>query len=334
MDWNNDGKKDLITGEYNGNVRIYLNTGTDADPVFSGHNLLQVNGSTFDAGYYSMPYIVDWNEDGKKDVICGENAGDIQLLINTGTDASPVFTSIVRVQDGGSNLDVGSRSSPVSADWNDDGKKDLLVGETYGSIKYYENTGTNANPAFNGSVSLTAGGSPIDVGYYPRFEVADWDNDGTPDLLSGFYDYYNDPKAGVYYFHAAGGVDSLTTDVNTISQAFGGDVIFYMDAGLAYGGREYFLLGTASGTSPGTALPGGAVLPLNRDAVMNYIIAHYNTPELYEFRGTMYNTGVAKAMLSVSGSIPLPVGTVLNFAFTTENPYDFQSNAVSVEIVN
>ena len=33
------------------------------------------------------------------------------------------------------------------------------------------------------------------------------------------------------------------------------------------GGFEYFLLGSASGTTPGLPLPGGVVLPLNFDTV-------------------------------------------------------------------
>ena len=41
VDWNNDGKKDLIIGEGNdsndGKVRIYLNDGTASDPNFSAY---------------------------------------------------------------------------------------------------------------------------------------------------------------------------------------------------------------------------------------------------------------------------------------------------------
>ena len=47
MDWNNDGKKDLITGSSydDGRVKIYLNTGTDAAPLFNGSTLVQASGS-------------------------------------------------------------------------------------------------------------------------------------------------------------------------------------------------------------------------------------------------------------------------------------------------
>ncbi len=52
-DWNNDGKKDLIVGQFaNGAIRLYLNQGTDAAPVFGKFSLLQAGGKPIrlDAG--------------------------------------------------------------------------------------------------------------------------------------------------------------------------------------------------------------------------------------------------------------------------------------------
>jgi hypothetical protein len=210
VDWDNDGRKDLVTGERDGHIRIYVNTGTDAKPAFSGYTYLRLGGSAFDCGYSSKPDIIDWNNDGKKDVLCGEDAGMVYLLINTGTDAKPQFGSSVLIRDGGRNLDAGGRASPVVADWNGDGKKDLIVGATSGQLYYYENIGTDAGPEFNGSRTLVAHLSgrlsewtePIDVGYYSRPDVADWDNDGLLDILCGNRYYDGSPTGGVWYFHA------------------------------------------------------------------------------------------------------------------------------------
>ena len=52
-DWNNDGKKDLIVGLFrDGAIRLYLNQGTDAAPVFGEFSLLQAGGKPIrlDAG--------------------------------------------------------------------------------------------------------------------------------------------------------------------------------------------------------------------------------------------------------------------------------------------
>ncbi|MFC1554869.1 FG-GAP repeat domain-containing protein [candidate division KSB1 bacterium] len=44
-DWNNDGKKDLITGQFSGGkIRLYLNNGTDAEPVFNDFKYMKAGG--------------------------------------------------------------------------------------------------------------------------------------------------------------------------------------------------------------------------------------------------------------------------------------------------
>ncbi|MCS7250769.1 MAG: hypothetical protein RMJ34_01350 [candidate division WOR-3 bacterium] len=45
FDWNGDGKKDLITGQFDyGKIRFYPNIGEDTAPVFSGFSYLRANG--------------------------------------------------------------------------------------------------------------------------------------------------------------------------------------------------------------------------------------------------------------------------------------------------
>jgi len=52
-DWNSDDKKDLIVGQFkNGAIRLYLNEGTDTEPVFNDFSILQAGGKPIklDAG--------------------------------------------------------------------------------------------------------------------------------------------------------------------------------------------------------------------------------------------------------------------------------------------
>lgn len=52
-DWNNDGKKDLVVGQFaRGEIRLYLNEGTDAVPVFEDSTMLHAGGKPIrlDAG--------------------------------------------------------------------------------------------------------------------------------------------------------------------------------------------------------------------------------------------------------------------------------------------
>ncbi len=329
MDWNEDGRKDLLTGESSGHVRIYINSNTDADPQFSGYQLLLKGVNAFDAGTRSVPFVVDWNNDGKKDVLCGETGGKVFLMINVGTNAKPIFLNSSYIQDGAADLDMGEESSPWAADWNRDGKKDLIIGDDYGKIYYYENVGTDAAPLFDGYTWMEAGGLLLTVNDDSRPCVVDWDNDGVLDLLVGDDGYGASIDAGVLYFHSRG---PLVVDNCTLSATTGGTVNFSLDAGAANGLRHYFLMGTGSGTEPGTSLPGGAILPLNWSQISWYIFNNHNSKPLSNFRGQFDSSGKALATLTVV-SPPLPVGLILNFAYTTEWPYDYQSNPVSVEIV-
>ena len=67
-----------------------------------------------------------------------------------------------RVQDGGSDLRVDYNASPTTADWNNDGAKDLIVGEADGGqIRLYLNQGTDLNPVFSGYTEIEMNGYPI-----------------------------------------------------------------------------------------------------------------------------------------------------------------------------
>jgi len=57
-------------------------------------------------------------------------------------------------------LDVGN-STPTTADWNNDGRTDLIVGHFMGYIHLFVNRGSNLNPVFNGSVKIKSNGTPI-----------------------------------------------------------------------------------------------------------------------------------------------------------------------------
>ncbi len=145
-DWNQDGKKDLLVGNYDGNIRIYLNENSDSNPVYNTYSLLQVGGVAFDIGTRSAPRIYDWNGDGLKDMLVGEFTGSAYFLENTGTNAAPVFNSAEQFMLlNGQLLDANTNSNPVdnprsrifATDWNGDGAPDLLVGQFDGRVELY-----------------------------------------------------------------------------------------------------------------------------------------------------------------------------------------------------
>jgi hypothetical protein len=161
-DWNNDGLTDLLAGQADGRVALYLNRGTVGSPVFDGFTHLRLRSgdyvqskvmcTCFGGGSpCSAPRVVDWNADGRKDLLIGVWGGPKQLckgtginpgvyvFLNVGTDAAPVFDygicdgilcsleSTVPATGIGA---VGKASSmPFFTDINGDGIMDLISGE-------------------------------------------------------------------------------------------------------------------------------------------------------------------------------------------------------------
>lgn len=197
MNWDNYYSHDLLVGDANGNIHIYLSTGTNPDgtPILDGGTTVQSGGVNIDVGVRAAPIVNDWNEDGKKDLLVGSYDGSISIFYNEGTDAAPVFNSSSLLQLGGADFDIGTRSAPRIFDWDGDGLKDLLVGEFEGYAYFLENIGTNAAPEFDSAEKLLLyDGSVLDANThsdpsvdYPRSRLfaTDWNEDGFTDLLVG-----------------------------------------------------------------------------------------------------------------------------------------------------
>ena len=78
----------------------------------------------------------------------------------------PNLQSGVYIQDGGSPLAVETMSAPTVVDWNNNGKKDLVVGQfTSGKIKAFLNQGTDEAPVFNGGFFVQSEGIDITTSY-------------------------------------------------------------------------------------------------------------------------------------------------------------------------
>ena len=82
----------------------------------------------------------------------------------------PTFKSPVPVKANGANINTGfgGNASPFMCDWDEDGKKDLLLGTfmgdgVSGSILFYPNTGEDNAPVFGDHTLLKADGNNISV---------------------------------------------------------------------------------------------------------------------------------------------------------------------------
>ena len=176
-------------GDSWGYVYLYINGGTDANPVLGYETIIEM------VQQRAAPYVVDWNEDGRKDLLVGEKWGAIRLLVNNNTDEDPVFPiEDIYVMAGAEPLVVGQRPNPKMPDWDNDGKKDIVTGEYEGVIYFYPNIGLHDDPDFGPREQLQAGGKVLDVGDASRIDIVDWNNDGLLDILCGCQ------EGTVYYF--------------------------------------------------------------------------------------------------------------------------------------
>ncbi|MBA7622189.1 hypothetical protein ES703_29561 [subsurface metagenome] len=75
---------------------------------------------------------------------------------------APLFLDPDSIQANGVNIHVDLYGSPYAYDWDDDGKKDLIIGQfTSGAIRFYANIGTHFNPVFGNYVWIQADGIGI-----------------------------------------------------------------------------------------------------------------------------------------------------------------------------
>lgn len=208
--WDADARKDLLVGQSDGKVKLFLNVGSEGEPRFDAGTFVNVGEIgleiPIDVGERATPVVTDWNNDGKKDLVVGGLDGKLRLFLNEGEDSAPRFIRVAYAVDNGGDLVVPSgRSSPHVRDLDGDGKKDVLAGNTEGELLLYRNTGTDAAPSFSGWVRVEADGVAINFPGTPRTRpfICEWTDDGFPDVLIGAGDGYVHLFAGV----AGSGID-------------------------------------------------------------------------------------------------------------------------------
>jgi hypothetical protein len=133
FDVDGDGKKDILTGNTDGQILFYKNVGTDSLPIFSGYTMVQSNGVPIDlaGSLRSRPSVCYWTgkHDGYWDLLVGYGDGKIHLyrgipkagdFNGNGTLDADDFTILVKALD----KPVPAGGSPC--DLNKDGVVDNL----------------------------------------------------------------------------------------------------------------------------------------------------------------------------------------------------------------
>jgi hypothetical protein len=193
VDLDGDGRTDILSGSWPGEIYFFRR---NADGTFAaGQTLKDGLGKPINVGSGSSAFAVDWNGDGTIDLLVGNVLGEVYFIPNEGTGTEPVFGKPRRVEAAGQPLKVNGDAAPVAADWDGDGRLDLIVGAEDGSVVWYRNTGSATEPRLEAARTLIpksplGWGSddrrrPGDWGLRVKPCVVDWDGDGRLAILLG-----------------------------------------------------------------------------------------------------------------------------------------------------
>ena len=186
-DLDGDGDPDLLVGIGEslfggppaGVTFGYRNVGSPSAPSFIRDSTLVLGIP--DIGLNSYPTLADIDGDGDFNLLLGRDLQTLVYFRNTGSTAAPIWTS------NATTFNVVEATTywkqPTLCDLDHDGDLDLTYGTSDGTLFHYENLGSSTTPSFQFQSSyfeiLRISGNGA------RASLADFDNDGDFDMMSG-----------------------------------------------------------------------------------------------------------------------------------------------------
>jgi hypothetical protein len=216
IDWDGDGDLDLVVGDEDGRFALVERTGRVRDglPEFAPPVYFQQEADLVKFGALVTPVSFDWDGDGDEDLLCGNTAGYIGFIENLDGGNPPQWAPPQRLMAGGETFRIqaganGSVQGPSEAkwgyttlsvaDWDHDGRPDIVVNSIWGRVEWLRNVGTRSAPklapaepvrvAWNGSPPKPAWTwwTPADGQLCPEWRTTpaavDWTGDGLCDLV-------------------------------------------------------------------------------------------------------------------------------------------------------
>src|SRR5262249_16851959 len=121
--WHRDGRPSLVIGEEDGRVALLENLSPHGtEPRLAAPRYLEQGDPFVKSGARSRPVAIDWNHDGRLDLLAGNSAGYIQFFENTGAAGAPRFEDRGYLKAGGQTIRImagsnGSVQGPAETKW-------------------------------------------------------------------------------------------------------------------------------------------------------------------------------------------------------------------------
>lgn len=188
LDYDSDGETDLICGSEDGYIYYYSGIAFEEGrlKVGAAQKITDKSGQPICYGAYSAPQMMDVDQDGLLDLICGYEDGMVYWFRGNGTISFEARGILF-------DCDLSGQAFPGVGDVNNDAIPDLLLGSNSSTLLLY--TGRldkDGNVCYSRSEmqSLSRACEDAKLGTWLAPSFVDWNEDGIQDVAVGTFDGY------------------------------------------------------------------------------------------------------------------------------------------------